>query len=1185
MWLCVFPPSLPPSLFPPLSLSGSLQFAAMGRGDEVPEIIGQSMSFGASNCYVSFQLKLTPPFANTMRAVLFLLATVLSLSYAIPPQNDPMGKTGGYPHEQTCPYWTDKHIKDRGPPPYEPPKDWIYNTGGGPVEGKVNVHLVPHTHDDTGWQVTVDQYFFQAVYYVIDTVVTELQKDPNRKFMYVEVGFFARWWDQQPAAKQEIARKLVQTKQLEFINGGWCMHDEASPYYVEMVDQTTRGHQWLKKHFGEAAIPRGTWQIDPFGHSNTEAWLLGAESGFESVFWGRTDYQDFAARKNKSRLEWIWEGSQSLGQSAQIFAGELYGGGGGGYGTWIGYDNPEAEVQDDPRRHDYNVDKIVDQFVQDALSQAAHTQSNHQMWACGSDFQYQNAVHWYHNLDKIIHYVNQNGTVNAFYSTPSLYVDQKKRSVGSWEKRYDDIFPLADDAHNYWSGYFTSRPALKRQVRFASNFLNAARQLEVFGHVSAKEVDTPTTRPSPTVGSSWTDSLEGTIGVATHHDGMSGTERQDVADDYALRISESHGEVEQGVAIAFQRLLGTDARFEHCNCNADGGDNCLNITVCSTTTGVDTFSVAAWNPLGQEKSGQQVVRIPVTGDQWEVTAGGKVVASQVTAIDQRTLDLPLLYINHFGVTKEDLPKLIEAYSNKATHVLTFETDIPPMGYAVYSAKAGSKTSAAKLRQAASKLARRRLSPASAPATVNNGVYELTLDPATGMVTTLKNLKSDITTDFEISWGWYNSSVGGCTPDIPKDACSDQKSGAYIFRPNTSTVFFPGPKQVPTLDVVQGPLVTEIYQTFSSWATHVIRLIKDKPYIEVEWTAGPIPIDTPWLPADSVGKTRYDNWGKEVIVKYKTSMDTSGEFYTDANGREMVKRAYNARGPSYPPLVVHEPVAGNYYPVNSMIAVQDDKAKAQLTVITDVSQGGASLADGEIELMVHRRIQQDDSRGVQEPLNETMCGCNDRGAKPGSMGAHGHEGDGGCVCAGLTMRGRHWIVYDSVEEANRLRRDLIEKLNFPPTLAFAGADVNPGVAKASLIAAPLPPNVKLMTLTNTYADFNDGAVLVRLAHLYSIGEHPVLSQPATVNLSEVFASSGMRITSATAMSLTGNQGIAEMDAKKFKWSEVDVTNGKVDAEIAANGKPYEQRFPFDPNDPKLAVTLRPMEVRTFFCKFE
>ena len=51
----------------------------------------------------------------------------------------------------------------------------------------------------------------------------------------------------------------------------------------------------------------------------------------------------------------------------------------------------------------------MDQFVQDALSQAAHTQSNHQMWACGSDFQYQNADHWYHNLDKLIRKPKWNG--------------------------------------------------------------------------------------------------------------------------------------------------------------------------------------------------------------------------------------------------------------------------------------------------------------------------------------------------------------------------------------------------------------------------------------------------------------------------------------------------------------------------------------------------------------------------------------------------------------------------------------------------------------------------------------------------------------------------------------------------------------------------------------------------------
>eukprot|EP01044_Picomonas_judraskeda_P047121 COSAG03_NODE_26644_length_258_cov_0.509434_2_plen_49_part_01 len=37
--------------------------------------------------------------------------------------------------------------------------------------------------------------------------------------------------------------------------------------------------------------------------------------------------------------------------------------------------------------------------------------------------------------------------------------------------------------------------------------------------------------------------MEGAIGGATHHDGMSGTEKQAVADDYAQRISEGHVEV------------------------------------------------------------------------------------------------------------------------------------------------------------------------------------------------------------------------------------------------------------------------------------------------------------------------------------------------------------------------------------------------------------------------------------------------------------------------------------------------------------------------------------------------------------------------------------------------------------------------------------------------------------------
>ena len=81
-------------------------------------------------------------------------------------------------------------------------------------------------------------------------------------------------------------------------------------------------------------------------------------------------------------------------------------------------------------------------------------------------------------------------------------------------------------------------------MRFATNLLVAARQLEVVTNLSAAQVGHASQKRSPPVGGSWTDSLEGTVGVATHHDGMSGTERQSVTDDYAQRISESSVEVE-----------------------------------------------------------------------------------------------------------------------------------------------------------------------------------------------------------------------------------------------------------------------------------------------------------------------------------------------------------------------------------------------------------------------------------------------------------------------------------------------------------------------------------------------------------------------------------------------------------------------------------------------------------------
>ena len=119
------------------------------------------------------------------------------------------------------------------------------------------------------------------------------------------------------------------------------------------------------------------------------------------------------------------------------------------------------------------------------------------------------------------------------------------------------------------------------------------------------------------------------------------------------------------------------------------------------------------------------------------------------------------------------------------------------------------------------------------------------------------------------------------------------------------------------------------------------------------------------------------------------------------------------------LTIHEPIAGNYYPVTTAAFIRgvsdsgdggggsvgrgDGSSSGssssvngahgknsndgsgigidgfgsdgegdgvQISVLTDRSQGCASLQDGSIECMVHRRLLDDDYRGVGEPLNET-----------------------------------------------------------------------------------------------------------------------------------------------------------------------------------------------------------------------
>ena len=43
-----------------------------------------------------------------------------------------------------------------------------------------------------------------AVQYILDTVIEQLLVDKDRTFIYVEMAFFSRWWNQQSDRTKEI---------------------------------------------------------------------------------------------------------------------------------------------------------------------------------------------------------------------------------------------------------------------------------------------------------------------------------------------------------------------------------------------------------------------------------------------------------------------------------------------------------------------------------------------------------------------------------------------------------------------------------------------------------------------------------------------------------------------------------------------------------------------------------------------------------------------------------------------------------------------------------------------------------------------------------------------------------------------------------------------------------------------
>lgn len=151
--------------------------------------------------------------------------------------------------------------------------------------------------------------------------------------------------------------------------------------------------------------------------------------------------------------------------------------------------------------------------------------------------------------------------VNVFYSNPDYYTEQKSTEASNttrkasrtapvieWPEKTDDFFPYSDCPHCFWTGFFTSRAAFKRFERTASSFLLAARQIDALPMSGGLDTLHEENYASPL------SMLEEALAVAQHHDAVSGTAKQHVADDYSKRLS-------AGMAAAAEHVIEKLKRY------------------------------------------------------------------------------------------------------------------------------------------------------------------------------------------------------------------------------------------------------------------------------------------------------------------------------------------------------------------------------------------------------------------------------------------------------------------------------------------------------------------------------------------------------------------------------------------------------------------------------------------------
>nr|XP_033776393.1 alpha-mannosidase 2x isoform X1 [Geotrypetes seraphini]XP_033776394.1 alpha-mannosidase 2x isoform X1 [Geotrypetes seraphini] len=818
----------------------------------------------------------------------------------------------------------------------------------------LQVFVVPHSHNDPGWIKTFDKYYYDQTQHILNNMVVKLQEDSRRRFIWSEISFFSKWWDNINSQKRAAVRRLVGNGQLEMATGGWVMPDEANSHYFAMIDQLIEGHQWLEKNIG--VTPRSGWAVDPFGHSSTMPYLL-KRSNLTSMLIQRVHYsikKHFAATQN---LEFMWRQTWDPDSSTDIFCHMM---------PFYSYDvphtcgpDPKICCQFDFRRlpggrincpwkvppkaiTDANIAERANLLLDQYRKKSKLYRSNVLLVPLGDDFRYDKLQEWdaqFLNYQKLFDYMNSHPELHAKaqFGTLSDYFDCLYKKMGimpgmkppNFPVLSGDFFSYADREDHYWTGYYTSRPFYKSLDRVLESHLRGAEILYSLALNHARRAGMDSKYPLSDY-ALLTDARRN-LGLFQHHDAITGTAKEAVVVDYGVRLLHSLMNLKLVIINAAHYLVLGDKETYHYDQAVpflSMDDTRLNQDSLpeKTVIKLDTSPryVVVYNPVEQKRL--CVVSLLVNTAWVRVlTEEGQPLAIQLSAVWHSATDMTadvyqvsfIARLPALGLSVFQIFKSFDGHSTLKSNVQIYlhGRDLAVKKYDTFPVKIFESN--------------------TDDFYLENQYMQVWFSGLNGLLKSVKRAGEEQEQKVKMEFLIYGTRT------------SKDKSGAYLFLPDGEAKLYAS-KDPPVVRVTEGPFFSEV----ACYYQHVQQVMR---LYNVPGTEGLS------LELSSVVDIR-DHVNKEIAMRLTTDIESGDTFFTDLNGFQIQPRRHLKK----------LPLQANFYPMPVMAYIQDEKHR--LTLLTAQALGVSSLSSGQLEVILDRRLMQDDNRGLGQGLKDNKRAC-------------------------------------------------------------------------------------------------------------------------------------------------------------------------------------------------------------------